>query len=147
MVFTLNARIRRHSARRFAAAPGAMDPSRGVQRPHDGDIDWLREASTTALGTDASSPSAFLAALHRSAMDVRETPDALVFVADVPGTKREDVEVEVDEADRTLTVRGRREETVEVGEDQAEEAKEEKKNEEREIQFFIIIIIIEVEGV
>ena len=36
-----------------------MDPSRGVQRPHDGDIDWLREASTTALGTDASSPSAF----------------------------------------------------------------------------------------
>ena len=55
----MNARIRRHSARRFAAAPGAMDPSRGVQRPHDGDIDWLREASTTALGTDASSPSAF----------------------------------------------------------------------------------------
>ena len=58
MVFTLNARIRRHSARRFAAAQGAMDPSRGVQRPHDGDIAWLREASTTALGTDASSPSA-----------------------------------------------------------------------------------------
>ena len=46
------------------------------------------------------------------AMDVRETPDAFVFVADVPGTKREDVEVEVDEDDRTLTVRGRREETV-----------------------------------
>ena len=64
-------------------------------------------------------------------MDVRETPDAFVFVADVPGTKREDVEVEVDEAERTLTVRGRREETVEVGEDQAAEAKEEKKNEEK----------------
>ena len=51
-------RIRPHSTRRFAAALGAMDPSRGVQRPHDGDIAWLREASTTALGTDASSPSA-----------------------------------------------------------------------------------------
>ena len=81
--------------------------------------------------TPASSPSALLAALHRSAMDVRETPDAFVFVADVPGTKREDVEVEVDEAERTLTVRGRREETVEVGEDEAEEAKEEKKTEEK----------------
>ena len=81
--------------------------------------------------TPFSSPSALVAALHRSAMDVRETPDAFVFVADVPGTKREDVEVEVDEAERTLTVRGRREETVEVGEDQAEEAKEEKKNEEK----------------
>jgi putative Ca2+/H+ antiporter (TMEM165/GDT1 family) len=36
-----------------------MDPSRGVQRPRDGDIGWLKEASATALGTDASSPSAF----------------------------------------------------------------------------------------
>ena len=81
--------------------------------------------------TLSSSPSALLAALHRSAMDVRETPDAFVFVADVPGTKREDVEVEVDEAERTLTVRGRREETVEVGEDETAEAKEEKKNEEK----------------
>ena len=36
-----------------------MDPSRAVQRPRDGDIDWFREASMTVLDADASSPSAF----------------------------------------------------------------------------------------
>ena len=59
MVFTLNARDSAALGSALRRRSGAMDPSRGVQRPHDGDIDWLREASTTALGTDASSPSAF----------------------------------------------------------------------------------------
>ncbi|EEH54459.1 uncharacterized protein MICPUCDRAFT_8574, partial [Micromonas pusilla CCMP1545] len=46
-------------------------------------------------------------------MDVRETDAALTFTADVPGVKLEDLSVEVDERDRVLIVRGKREETTE----------------------------------
>ena len=54
--------------------------------------------------------------LLRSAMDVRETDDAIEFVADVPGARDEDLEVEVLKKDPTephqeldvLVVRGKR---------------------------------------
>jgi HSP20 family molecular chaperone IbpA len=60
----------------------------------------------------------------RSAMDVRETPDAFLFVADVPGVRDEDLTVEVDEDARVLTVRGRREEEREVGDENGKEGDE-----------------------
>ena len=58
----------------------------------------------------------------RSAMDVRETPDAFLFVADVPGVRDEDLTVEVDEDARVLTVRGKREEEREEGDEGDEKA-------------------------
>lgn len=45
---------------------------------------------------------------------MKETPEAITFTADVPGMKDDDLTVEVDEADRVLTVRGKREDFVDV---------------------------------
>jgi HSP20 family protein len=50
-----------------------------------------------AIGEGRSSP----------AVDIRETDEALVIVAELPGVKQEDVEVTV--ADGALTIRGERE--------------------------------------
>ena len=66
-------------------------------------------ASSSSSSSSSSSPFELL----RSAMDVRETDAALTFTADVPGVKLEDLSVEVDERDRVLIVRGKREETTE----------------------------------
>lgn len=60
----------------------------------------------------------------RSAMDVRETPDAFHFVADVPGVRDEDLTVEVDEDARVLTVRGKRDEERDVVDDDGDEGDE-----------------------
>jgi HSP20 family protein len=65
-------------------------------------------------------------------MDVRETDAALTFTADVPGVKLEDLSVEIDERDRVLIVRGKREETTE--EDVETPTTPKKKKEEIEIK-------------
>ena len=57
-------------------------------------------------------------------MDVRETPDAFHFVADVPGVRDEDLTVEVDEDARVLTVRGKRDEERDVVDDDGDEGDE-----------------------
>ena len=85
-------------------------------------------ASSSSSSSSSSSPFELL----RSAMDVRETDAALTFTADVPGVKLEDLSVEVDERDRVLIVRGKREETTE--EDVETPTTPKKKKEEIEIK-------------
>ena len=60
--------------------------------------------------------------LFRSAVDVKETDDAYVLHADVPGLGDEDLHVELDDVARTLTVFGRRDDST------SEEEKNEEKN-------------------
>ena len=50
--------------------------------------------------------------LFRSAVDVKETDDAYVLRADVPGLGDEDLHVELDEVARTLTLLGRRDDST-----------------------------------
>ena len=61
--------------------------------------------------------------LFRSAVDVKETDDAYVLHADVPGLGDEDLHVELDDVARTLTVFGRRDDSS-----TSEEEKNEEKN-------------------
>lgn len=58
--------------------------------------------------------------LFRSAVDVKETDDAYVLHADVPGLGDEDLHVELDDVARTLTLFGRRDDST------SEEEKKEK---------------------
>ena len=67
-------------------------------------------------------------------MDVKETPEAIVFTADVPGIEESDITVQVDETERVLTVRGKRDEYVvdQVDDDTTKKPKEEEEKEEAE---------------
>ncbi|CAO2148328.1 unnamed protein product [Urochloa humidicola] len=63
--------------------------------------------ATTAQPRQASSGGG-LAGVALARCDWKETPDAHVITVDVPGVRREDVRVEVDEGTRVLRVSGER---------------------------------------
>ena len=94
--------------------PPISSPRQPLGNPQEGDasvkpgsgslslVDWQRDL------------------LFRSAVDVKETDDAYVLHADVPGLGDEDLHVELDDVARTLTVFGRRDDST------SEEEKKEK---------------------
>ncbi|CAL4994851.1 unnamed protein product [Urochloa decumbens] len=71
--------------------------------------------ASTAPPRASSSGGAPAAGVALARCDWKETPDAHVISVDVPGVRREDVRVEVDEATRVLRVSGERRAEEEAG--------------------------------
>lgn len=64
------------------------------------DFSSLFEPPVSAFMRDAST-------IARTAVDVRETPDAFKFIADMPGMKKEEVKVQIEEGN-VLAIHGER---------------------------------------
>ena len=124
----------------FLASPASL---RGVAH-HESPLSALARAGHGVLNVfpslgipEKAEKLAEQSRLLRSAMDVRETDDAIEFVADVPGARDEDLEVEVLKKDPTdphraldvLVVRGERDVLLEEPLEEEDVEKEKRKAE------------------
>lgn len=84
---------------------GMLDRNRGKAYPWP--APWSLQNEVNRMFEGFGAPFAWGEAnAYAPAMDVRESDDAFVVEADVPGMKKEDVQIEV--ADNVLTIKGER---------------------------------------
>ncbi len=70
-------------------------------------FDQLRREMESGLATHPSEDSSIATSDWAPAVDIKETDDSFVIVADIPGVKPEDIEVQMDNG--VLTIKGEKE--------------------------------------